>query len=85
MPRQNGKHLKRRDVIAFLTEVLVYTVFVLVYYWLVLHFSGGWLKRLFDEHRIVYAVVALVLILIQGAMLEALTAGLFRIIRRKTR
>jgi len=85
MPKPKDKHLKKRDVITFLTEVLFYAVFVFIYYLLALHFSGGWLKQLFDQHRIVYAAVSLLLILIQGAVLEAVTAGLFKVIRRKTK
>ena len=73
------------QVIWFLLEVVAYAAFVFVYYFLVLHFLGAWLKGLFDQHRAVYAVVALALIIAQGVLLEFLTAWLFTRIRGKAK
>jgi hypothetical protein len=73
------------QVIWFLIEVGVYAVFVFAYYFLVLHFLGSWLKGLFKQHRAVYAVTALALIIAQGVLLEFLTAWLFTRIRGKAK
>lgn len=78
MPSQRGAR-----VAALLIEIIVYAVFVLAYYFLVLNFLGAWLKELFDEHRAEYAVVALVLMIAQGALLELLTGWLFSRMRAK--
>ena len=67
----------------FLLELLGYAAFVVAYYFLVLHFLGGWLKHLFDEQRMVYAATALALITIQGVVLEFFTAWLFNLVRPK--
>jgi hypothetical protein len=66
-----------------LIEIVVYAIFVFAYYFLVLHFLGNWLKGLFDHHRAAYAVVALALMIAQGALLELLTAWLFARVRPK--
>ena len=62
-------------------ELVVYSVFVFVYFFFVLHFLGDWLKHLFDEHRVIYASAALTLIIVQGVILEMLTTALLRLIR----
>jgi hypothetical protein len=54
---------------------------VTVYFFLVLHFLGNWLKHLFDQRRILYAITALGLIIAQGVALEMLTAALLKFMR----
>ena len=66
-------------------ELVLYAVFVFAYFFLVLHFLGGWIKRLFDENRSLYGLVALALIIAQGVALETLTTALLRVIRRRLR
>jgi hypothetical protein len=68
---------------SFLLELAVYAVFVFAYFFLVLHFLGGWLKHVFDQNKTLYAFVALALIVAQGVGLEMLTTGLLRVIRRR--
>lgn len=68
---------------AFLLELAIYAALVLVYFFLVLHFLGGWLAGLFDDHRTLYAFVALALIAGQGVALEAVTSGLLRVLRAR--
>jgi hypothetical protein len=68
---------------SFALELAVYGVFVFAYFFLVLRFLGGWLKHSFDQNRVVYAVVAMVLIVLQGAVLETLTTRLLKWIRRR--
>jgi hypothetical protein len=42
---------------------------------------GGWLVKLETEHIRVYAVVAILLIIGQAVVLEAVTTGLLRFLR----
>ncbi len=57
-------------------ELLVYACFVYAYFLLVLHFLGGWIKHVFDDNKLLYAVLAVVLICGQAVLLERLTSGL---------
>jgi len=68
---------------SFLMELAVYAIFVFVYFFLVLHFLGNWIKHVFDQNRTLYAAVALALIIVQGVVLEMLTTALLRLIRRR--
>ena len=70
---------------SFLVELLVYAVFVFAYFFLVLHFLGGWIKHIFDQNKTLYAFVALALIIVQGVALEMLTTALLRVIRSRER
>ena len=70
---------------AFGIEIAIYAVLVTAYVLLVLHFMGGWLRGLYDDHRHLYAAMTLVLMFGQGAMLELLTAALLRLARHRTR
>ncbi|HXU75676.1 MAG TPA: hypothetical protein VN794_03865 [Methylomirabilota bacterium] len=66
---------------SFLIELVVYAVLVFGYFFLVLHFLGGWLNRLFEHDRKWYAVAALGLIICQGIVLEGLTRALLSLIK----
>ena len=74
-----------RSVRAFAAELVIYAVLVTGYFFLVLHVLGDWLYRLETQHRIVYAVVAILLIAGQAVVLDAVTTGLFRLLRRRWR
>jgi hypothetical protein len=67
----------------FATELVIYAVLVTVYFFLVLHLLGDWLYRLDIQHRVSYAVVALLLIIGQAVVLDGLTTVLFRFLRRR--
>lgn len=67
----------------FLVELVVYALLVFVYFLLVLHFLGGWLKGMYDTSKLTYALVALGLMIGQGVALEILTSALLRFIRRR--
>ncbi|MDB6023067.1 MAG: hypothetical protein JWQ04_2924 [Pedosphaera sp.] len=67
---------------SFSVELPVYAVLVVAYFFLVLHFLGGWLYDLFKNDRRWYAVLALLLIVAQGVVLESLTRALLNLIRR---
>jgi hypothetical protein len=85
--RKIGVSGRTKNVVSagsFLIELGVYALFVFAYFFLVLHFLGNWLKHLFDEKRVIYAIVALALIIVQGVFLEILTSTLLRVIRRIT-
>ena len=68
---------------SFSIELPVYVVLVFGYFFLVLHFLGNWLYHLFLDERKLYALMALVLIVVQGFVLEMITRALLRIIVRK--
>ena len=65
----------------FLFELALYAVLVTLYFVLVLHFLGDWLKYLFDQRRTLYAFTALGLIIGQGVVLEMLTTALLKLMR----
>jgi cytochrome c biogenesis protein CcdA len=70
---------------SFSIELPVYAGLVLGYFFLVLHFMGAWLFHLFQQERGWYAAMALILIVVQGFVLEALTRLLLKLIRRNRR
>jgi hypothetical protein len=69
---------------AFLIELGVYSVFVVVYFFLVLHFLGEWLHKLESHHRYTYAGVTILLIIGQAVFLDALITFLLRLIRGRS-
>ena len=66
----------------YLLEVAIYACFISGYFVLVPHFLNVFLKPVFDHHRILYAILALILILIQGFLLERLTSGISHVVGR---
>ena len=75
--------MKRKPKISLpsvVLEFLVYGALVTGYYFLVLHFLGGWLNQLFQSDRQLYAGVALGLIIGQGILLEMLTRLLLTLV-----
>ncbi len=60
----------------FVIEVLVYAGLVLAYFFLVLRYLGEPLLQLFSTNLVLYAFVALGLIVVQGAVLEWITSFL---------
>lgn len=72
MERSELKLLARNIVI----EVLIYSLLVVAYVLLVLRLLGEPLKKLLDNNLILYAFVALALIVAQGAILEIITSFL---------
>ena len=77
-----GKKQVRQTLQAFVAELIVYSLFVIIYFFAVLHFLGQWLVQLEIQHIRTYAVVAILLIIGQAVMLEAVTTGLMRFLRR---
>lgn len=64
----------RKLIRGFAIEVAIYAVLVVGYFFLVLRFLAEPLARLFDSNLVAYAFVALLLILVQGVALEAVTS-----------
>ena len=58
----------------FLIELVIYSVLIIVYFVVVLRWLADPLERLFGSHLTLYAVVALVLIVAQGVLLEWVTS-----------
>ena len=71
----------RRALRAFLIELALYSVLVVAYFLLVLHFVGPWLFDLYKEHVRLYALLSVGLILGQAVLLEWVTTFLLRLIR----
>jgi hypothetical protein len=74
-----------RTVRAFAIELAIYAVLVVAYFFLVLHFLGGWLYRLESQHRYIYASVAILLMIGQAVALQIVTTFLLRFIRSRAR
>jgi hypothetical protein len=70
---------------AFAAELAIYAVLVTGYFFLVLHLLGNWLFRLETQHRVLYALVAILLIAGQAVVLDAVTTVLFRLVRGRWR
>lgn len=60
----------------FAIEVLIYTALIVGYFFLVLRFLGKPLEQLYTNNLIMYAFVALALIVAQAAVLELITSFL---------
>jgi len=60
----------------FVIELIIYGTMVTAYSIVVLRLLGEPLSRLFDSNLGVYALVSLVLIVLQGVLLDAITSFL---------
>ena len=60
----------------FAIELLVYGILVVAYFFIVLRSLGPWLTDLFYNDLRLYAVAALVLIVVQAVFLEWITSFL---------
>ena len=80
MKKEATKNLR-----TFAIELVIYTVLVTCYFFLVLHLLGEWLYHLETRHRYTYALVAILLIAGQAVALDAVTTLLFRILRGRRR
>lgn len=69
---------------AFLIELAVYSVLVVAYFFLVLHFLGQSLQQLEIHHRYAYAGLAIALIIGQAVVLQYVTTFLLRLIRGRS-
>lgn len=74
----------RKTLYSFLGELVVYGILVTAYFFLVLHFMGGWLAHLDRESTKLYAAVCLGLIIGQAVALEWVTTFIFRLLRGRS-
>ena len=72
----------RKSLLYVAAELALYAVFLVGYYFLVLHLLGGWLKDLFDHGRKVYAGIALLLMAGQAVGLELVTSWIVSLFRK---
>ena len=80
MKKEAAKNLR-----TFAIELAVYAVLVTCYFFLVLHLLGEWLYHLEENHRYIYAGVAILLIAGQAVVLDTVTTLLFRLLRGRWR
>ncbi|HYY26016.1 MAG TPA: hypothetical protein VE689_11020 [Candidatus Udaeobacter sp.] len=65
-------------------QIGIYAGLLLCYFFLVLSFLSNWLKHLFDQNKLSYAVVTWLLVAVQGIVLEVVAVALLRVIKSKT-
>jgi hypothetical protein len=63
---------------SLLLELAIYTPLVAFYVLVVLRFANDYITWIYNENLVVYSVLAVVLILGQGILLEILTSWLIR-------
>jgi hypothetical protein len=74
----------RKTLYSFVGELTVYALLVVAYFFLVLHFLGGWLSRLDQQNVKLYALASIGLIIGQAVVLESLTTFIFRLFRGRS-
>jgi len=67
----------------FFLELILYAVLLVAYFVFVLHYLSGWFKDLFDHHRRLFAVMALVVMIGQTLGLAMVSSTLVWLFRRK--
>ena len=75
----------RKTVVAFLIELVIYSILVVVYFFLVLHLLGPSLDHLQRNNTALYSLLAVGLILGQAVLLDWLTNLLLRLLRGRSR
>jgi hypothetical protein len=68
---------------AFVVQLAIFTALVVSYFFLVLSFFSYWLKELFDQNKLVYALVAWALIAAQAVVLEVIAAALLKVVESR--
>jgi hypothetical protein len=64
----------RKMIGSFAIEVLIYSILVVAYFVVVLRLLGDPLHRLFSSDLVLYAFLALALIVVQAVVLEVVTS-----------
>ena len=64
----------RKMIGSFAIELLIYSFLVVAYFFVVLRLLGDPLHQLFSSHLVLYAFLALALIVVQAVVLEAVTS-----------
>ena len=73
---------RQRQISIGLTNLVLYTVLVVMYFFVVLQWLNEPLARLFGENLVFYSLVSVLLILGQGLLLDIVTSCLLRLARR---
>jgi hypothetical protein len=68
---------------AYIIQLAIFAVLVVSYFFLVLNFLSQWLKGLFDQNTLVYALVAWALIAAQGVVLEIIAAAVLKVVESR--
>ena len=68
---------------AFSFELFLYSIILVAYFALVLHYLAGWFKDLYDHDRRLFAIMALVIMIGQTTLLELVSAGLSWLVLKK--
>ena len=70
----------KRVIGSFAIELLIYSVLVVAYFLAVLRLLGDPLHRLFSSDLVLYAFLALALIVVQAVVLEFITSFIMRLL-----
>ena len=74
----NNPKMPFRELIRnFIIELVVYGILLVAYFFLALRYLAAPLSRLFDNSLVVYAILGLILIVVQAVFLEFVTSLLF--------
>ncbi|MBV8176462.1 MAG: hypothetical protein JO151_18120 [Verrucomicrobia bacterium] len=76
------KSAMRRTLFYLIIEVAIYAALVSLYVGLVLSFLVDWLKDLFAKEPALYAMVAILLMIVQAVALERVVTSLVYLARR---
>ena len=66
----------RKLIINFIIELVIYGILVVAYFYLVLRYLRLFLTELYHDNLVVYAIIGLILIVVQAVVLEAVTSFL---------
>jgi hypothetical protein len=75
------KASRKRELVAWMLHLTVYSVLLLTYFWFVLRYLADWFLKLFQHHRFEYALFGILIMIVQAVLLESVSAfilGLFR-------
>jgi hypothetical protein len=70
------KSSKKKLIRIFGLQLLIYSVLVTIYLFLIMRYLSDWLVLLYDENLPLYAIIALAFIVLQAVMLDWLTTFL---------
>ncbi|MFN2241272.1 MAG: hypothetical protein ACK2U2_03225 [Anaerolineae bacterium] len=70
----------RKMIVSFAIELVIYAVLVIGYFLVVLRLLGEPLNVLYNNNLVLYAFLALVLIVIQAVVLEAVTSFIMHLL-----
>ncbi|MCJ7717705.1 MAG: hypothetical protein MUO54_14460 [Anaerolineales bacterium] len=64
-----------------LIEIVIYGILIFGYYMIVLRFMADWLMSIFQSNLTLYAVIGLILIVVQAALLDFVTSLILKYIK----